>query len=114
LCNCRGKAADAIGASRHGAGGELVVGDGGAFDGAPDQIAVPAVGEVAAIKAGGPFPQGARQMLGADAVIGADEPGFDVAEQAMMIGKNSPALAPSPWTTGVCFKYPPRSTSRLR
>jgi hypothetical protein len=29
-----------------------------------------------------------------------------------MIGKNSPALALSSWTTGVCFKYAPRSARR--
>src|SRR5882724_10310059 len=28
-----------------------------------------------------------------------------------MIGKNSPALAASPWTIGVCFKYSPRPAS---
>jgi hypothetical protein len=33
--------------------------------------------------AGGPFPKITRQVLGADAVMGADEPGFDVAEQGM-------------------------------
>ena len=61
----------------------MVVSDGGAFDSAPDQVAVQAVGQVAAIEPVGPFPQIARQVLGADAVMGADEPGFDVAEQGM-------------------------------
>jgi hypothetical protein len=62
---------------------ELVVGEGGAVDGAPDRIAVPAIGQVASVAAVGPFPQGARQRRGADPVMGADEPGFDVAEQGM-------------------------------
>src|ERR1700746_3588559 len=30
-----------------------------------------------------------------------------------MIGKNSPALALSSWTTGGCFKYPPKSAATL-
>jgi hypothetical protein len=71
LPNCSGKPANAVGASRHRAGFELVVGNGGAFDGAADQIAIQAVGQVAAIEAAGPFPQIARQVLGADAVMGA-------------------------------------------
>jgi hypothetical protein len=29
-----------------------------------------------------------------------------------MMGKNWPALVPSPWTTGVYFKYSPRSAPR--
>ena len=61
----------------------MVVSDGGAFDGAPDEVAVQTVGQVAAIEPLGPFPQIARQVLGADAVMGAEEPGFDVAEQGM-------------------------------
>src|SRR5438045_2741092 len=61
----------------------MVLSDGGAFDSAPDQVAVQAVGQVAAIEPVGPFPQIARQVLGADAVMGADEPGFDVAEEGM-------------------------------
>ena len=79
--NHNGKAADAGAASRYGAGLELVVGDGGALDSAADQIAVQAVGQVAAIKPVGPLPQVAREMLGADPMMGADQPGFDVAEQ---------------------------------
>ena len=35
---------------------------------------------VAAVEAVGPFPQIAWQVLGADTVVGAGEPGFDVAE----------------------------------
>ncbi len=31
-----------------------------------------------------------------------------------MIGKNAPALAPSPWTTGVCFKCSPRPAAPPR
>jgi hypothetical protein len=65
------------------AGGELVVGDGGAFDGAADEVAVQTIGQVAAIEPVGPFPEITRQVLGADAVMGADEPGFDVAEQGV-------------------------------
>jgi hypothetical protein len=61
----------------------LVVGDGGAFDGAADKVAVQTVGQVAAIEPVGPFAQITRQVLGADAVMSADEPGFDVAEQGM-------------------------------
>ena len=57
--------------------------DCGALDGAPDEIAVQPIGQIAAIEPVGPFPKIARQVLGADAVMGADEPGFDVAEQRM-------------------------------
>jgi len=74
---------NAIGPTGVGAGLELIVGDGGAFDGAPDQIAVQTVGQVAAIEPVGPFPKVARQVLGTDPVMGTDEPGFDVAEQRM-------------------------------
>src|SRR6516162_5883831 len=81
LPNHNGKAADTGSAARYGAGLELVVGDGGALDSAPDQIAVQTVGQVAAIEPVGPLPQVARQMLGADPMMGADQPGFDVAEQ---------------------------------
>ena len=38
--------------------GELVIGNGGAFDRAPDQIAIETDGEVAAIEAVGPFAAG--------------------------------------------------------
>src|SRR5208337_3753284 len=74
---------NAIGPTGVGAGLELIVGDGGAFDGAPDQIAVQTVGQVAAIEPIGPFPKVARKVLGTDPAMGADEPGFDVAEQRM-------------------------------
>jgi hypothetical protein len=47
LPNCCGQAADTGGTSRHSAGFELVVGDGGALDSAPDQIAIQTVGQVA-------------------------------------------------------------------
>ena len=70
-------------AGRYGAGLELVVGDGGAFDSAPDQIAVQTIGQVAAIEPVGPLAQVAREMLGADPMMGADQPGFDVAEQGV-------------------------------
>ncbi len=99
---------------RHGAGFELVVGDGGAFDGAADQKPVQPVGQVAAIEAVGPFAQIARQVLGADAMVGADEPGFDLAEQGMDDRKEDGSIALSCWTNGVCFKYSPRSASRPR
>jgi hypothetical protein len=65
------------------AGDELVVGDGSAFDGAADQVTVQTIGQIAAIEPVGPFPEIPRQVLGADAVMGADEPGFDVAEQGV-------------------------------
>src|ERR1700720_2241096 len=65
----------------YGAGLELVVGDGGALDRAADQIAIQTIGQVAAIEPVGPLPQVAREMLGADPMMGADQPGFDVAEQ---------------------------------
>ena len=68
--------ADAIGTTRHGAGFQLVVGDGGAFDGAADQKPVQPIGQGTAIEAVRPFAQIARQVLGADAMVGADEPGF--------------------------------------
>src|ERR1700694_436487 len=83
LCNRRGKPPDTVGAAGQGACLELIVGDGGAFDGAPDEVAVQPVGQVATIEPVGPFPKIARQVLGADAVMSADEPGFDVAEQGM-------------------------------
>jgi hypothetical protein len=80
LSNCSGKAPDASGAGRGGAGCELIVGDGGALDGAADQIAIQTVGQVAVIEPVGALPQIAREMLGADTMMGADELGFDVAE----------------------------------
>ena len=52
----------------------------------PDKsLVVAAVEKVPAPKKknGKPFPEIARQVLGADAVMGADEPGFDVAEQGV-------------------------------
>jgi hypothetical protein len=83
LPNHNGKAANAGSAGRYGAGLELVIGDGGALDSAPDQIAVQTVGQVAAIEPVGPLPQVAREMLGVDAMMGADQPSFDVAEQGV-------------------------------
>ena len=56
--NHNGKAADAGSAARYGAGLELVVGDGGALDSAPDQIAIQTVGQVAAIEPGKTTPAG--------------------------------------------------------
>ena len=72
---------DTGGAGRHGTSCELVVGDGGALNGAPDQVTIQTIGQVAAIEPVGPLPQVAREMLGADPMMGADQPGFDVAEQ---------------------------------
>ena len=76
------KAANAGSAGWHGAGLKLVVGDGGALDSAAEQIAIQTIGQVAAIEPVGPIPQVAREMLGADPVMGADPPGFDVVEQS--------------------------------
>ena len=73
-----GRPPDTVGAAGHGA-----CLDGGAFDGAPNEVAVQSVGQIAAVEPVGPFPKIARQVLGADAVMSADEPGFDVAEQGM-------------------------------
>ena len=81
--NCCGKAADTGGTGQQEAGCELVVGDGGAFDSASDQIAIQTIGQIAAIEPVGPLPQVARQMFGADAMMGADQLGFDVAEQGV-------------------------------
>jgi hypothetical protein len=72
---------DTGGTDGHDAGRELVIGNGGALDRAPDQIAIQTIGQVAAIEPVGPLPQVAREMLGADPMMGADQPGFDVAEQ---------------------------------
>jgi hypothetical protein len=62
-------------------GSELVVGDGGALNGAPDQVTIQTVGQVAAFEPVGPLPQVAREMLGDDPMMGADQPGFHFAEQ---------------------------------
>ena len=64
-------------------GDDLVIGDGGAFDGAADQTGRKAVGQVAAIEAIGPFPKVARQVLGANAVVSTDQPRLDIAEDGM-------------------------------
>src|SRR5439155_333267 len=53
------------------------------FDGTANEVAVQPVGQIATIEPVGPFPKIARQMFGTDAVMGADEPGFDVAEQGV-------------------------------
>ena len=81
--NCRGKPPDTVGAAGQGACLELIVGDSGALDGASNEVAVQPAGQVAAIEPVGPFPKIARKVLGADAVMSTDEPGFDVAEQGM-------------------------------
>jgi hypothetical protein len=81
LPNCCGKAANTGGAGRHGTSCELVVGYGDALNGAPDQITILTVRQVAAIQPVGPLPQVAREMLGAAPMMGADQPSFDVAEQ---------------------------------
>jgi hypothetical protein len=83
LSNRSGKAAERGGTSQQSARFELVVGDGGALDSPPDQIAIQTGGQVAAIEPVGPFPQVAREMLGADPMMGADQPGFDVVEEAV-------------------------------
>ena len=44
---------------------------------------VDAFHQISSVEAVGPFAQVARQMFGGDAVMGADEPGFDRAEQGM-------------------------------
>jgi hypothetical protein len=44
------------------------------------KIAIQTVGPVAAIEPVGLLAQIAREVLGADAVMGADQPGFDTAE----------------------------------
>jgi hypothetical protein len=75
------EAADALGLIWQDTGLGLVLGDGGAFDGAADEVIVQTVGQVAAIEPVGPFPEITHQVLGADAVMGADEPGFDFAER---------------------------------
>ena len=112
--NCCGKAADTGGTGRHDAFCELVVGDGGALDSAPNQVAIQTVGQVAAIEPIGPLPQVAREVLGADPVMGADQPGFDVAEQRVNDREEFAGIGAVAWTTGVCFKYAPRSASRPR
>ena len=71
-----GKAADPDGIGRHGAGFELVVGDAGALYSAPNQVAIQTVGRVAAIEPVGPLPQVAREVLGADPMMGTDQPSF--------------------------------------
>jgi nitronate monooxygenase len=53
---------DAVGAAGQSARLELVVGDGGAFDGAPDEVTVQPVGQVAAIEPVGPFAKIARRL----------------------------------------------------
>jgi len=83
LPNHHGKAANAGSAGWHGAGLKPAVGDGGALDSAAEQIAIQTIGQVAAIEPVEPLPQIAREMLGADTVMGADPPGFDVVEQSV-------------------------------
>jgi S-adenosylhomocysteine hydrolase len=62
LPNCYGKAADTGSAGRQGTGCELVVGDGSALNGAPDQVTIQTVGQVAAIEPVGPLPQVVRVL----------------------------------------------------
>ena len=76
--NYCGKAAGADGTGRHDTGCELVVGDGGALDGASDQIAIQTIEQVAAIEAVRPLAQVAREMLGADPMMGTDQLDFDI------------------------------------
>jgi hypothetical protein len=104
LPNYCGKAADTGGTGRHGAGFELVVGDGGTLDSAPNQVAIQTVGQVAAIKSVGPLPQVAREVFRADPMMGADQPGFDVAEQCMDDREEFAGIGAVACTTGVCFK----------
>ena len=54
---------DTGGAGRHGTSCELVVGDGGALDSAPDQVSIQTGGKVAAIEPVGPFAQVTREVL---------------------------------------------------
>jgi hypothetical protein len=62
---------------------ELAVGDGWPGGRSAEQE-IGQIGDAsAAIEAVVPLARIARQMLGADAVVGAGEPGFDVAEQGM-------------------------------
>ena len=56
-----GRPPDTVSAAWHGAGLELIVGDGGAFDGAPNEVAVQPIGQIAAVEPVGPFPKIARQ-----------------------------------------------------
>ena len=114
LPNHNGKAANAGSAGRYDAGLELVVGDGGALDSAPDQIAIQTVGQVAAIESVGPLPQVAREMLGADPMMGADQPGFDVAEQRVDDREELAGIGAVILDHRVCFKYSPRPASRPR
>ena len=110
--NHNGKAADAGSAARYGAGLELVVGDGGALDSAPDQIAIQTVGQVAAIEPVGPLPQIAREMLGADPMMGADQPGFDVAEQRVDDREELAGIGAVVLDDRGVLKYSPRSAPR--
>jgi hypothetical protein len=69
------------------------------------------LGEIAAI---GSFAQIARQVLGADAMMSADEQALMLLNRVWMIRKQAEALALSFWTTSVCVKCSPRSASRPR
>ena len=110
--NRSGRARDASSAGRYGAGLELVVSDGGALHSAPDQIAIQPVGQVAAIEPVGPLSQVAREMLGADPMMGADQPGFDVAEQRVDDREELAGVGAVVLDDRVCFKYSPRSAPR--
>ena len=96
LPNHGGKTANAGSAGRYGASLELVIGDGGALDSAPHQVALQTVGQVAAIEPVGPLPQVAGEVLGADPMLGVDHQALMLVNGVWMIGKNSPALALSP------------------
>ena len=60
------------------------VSDSGALHSAPDQIVIQTVGQVASIEPVGPA--GAREVIGADPMMGADQPGFEVAEVLILLG----------------------------
>ena len=110
--NCCGKAADTGGTGQQEAGCELVVGDGGAFDSASDQIAIQTIGQVAAIEAVRPLPQVAREVLGADPVMGADQLGFEVAEQRVNDREELVGVGGGVLDHRVCFRYAQRSAPR--
>ena len=101
------------GAAGHDACLDLVVGDGCAFHGASDEVSIEAFGAVSAVEAVGPFPEISGQVLGADAVMGADETRLYVAEDRMDDGEEFAGIgAPSSWITGVCFRWSPSAASR--
>jgi hypothetical protein len=51
-------------------------------------------------------------MFGADSMVGADQPGFDVAEQGVDDREEFAGIYAVALDHGVCFKYSPRSALR--